>query len=207
MNRKLGILCMVLGMILMLGAGLLYMNNSRDNINAQESAKDTLSVLEQQLQDGANGSSANTLELLKPVELLTEEEKKMTEVTINGVAYIGYLSIPSLALELPITADWSYQLLRKSPCRYYGTVRGEDLVLMAHNYASHFGKISQLESGDSVVFTDMDGVTTYYEVVGKDILVPTAVSEMTSGDFDLTLFTCTYGGEYRVTVYCDKADA
>ena len=131
----------------------------------------------------------------------------MTEVTINGVSYIGYLSIPSLQLDLPIASTWSNQLLRKSPCRYFGTVRGEDLVLMAHNYAVHFGKISQLELGDRVVFTDMDGETTYYEVVGEDILVPTAVSEMTSGDFDLTLFTCTYGGEYRVTVYCDKIDA
>lgn len=207
MNRKLGILCMVLGMVLMLGAGVLYMNNSRENITAQESAKDTLSVLAQQLQDDANTSSEEPLELLKPVELLTEEDKKMTEVTIAGISYIGYLSIPSLGLDLPVTADWSYQLLRKSPCRYYGTVRGEDLVLMAHNYRSHFGKISQLALGDSVIFTDMDGEVTYYEVVGEDILAPNSVEEITSGDFDLTLFTCTYGGEYRVTIYCDKADA
>ena len=207
MNRKFGVLCMVLGMVLMLGAGLLYMNNCREDIVAQESAKDTLSVMAQQLQDSPSGSEGKTLELQKPVELLTEEEKKMTEVTINGIAYIGYLSIPSLELELPITADWSYQLLKKSPCRYYGTVRGEDLVLMAHNYSSHFGKISQLALGDSVIFTDMDGEITYYEVVGEDVLAPTSVEEFTSGDFDLTLFTCTYGGEYRVTVFCDKVDA
>ena len=53
----------------------------------------------------------------------------------------------------------------------------------------------------------MDGELIFYEVVGKDVLEPTAVEEMTSGDFDLTLFTCTYGGEFRVTVYCDKVDA
>ena len=75
MNRKFGVLCMVLGMVLMLGAGLLYMNNCREDIVAQESAKDTLSVMAQQLQDGSNGSEGKTLELQKPVELLTEEEK------------------------------------------------------------------------------------------------------------------------------------
>ena len=35
-------------------------------------------------------------------------------------------------------------------------------------------------------------------------LRPTAVEEMTSGTFDLTLFTCTYGGRSRITVYCDR---
>ena len=78
------------------------------------------------------------------------------------------------------------------------------MVLMAHNYNSHFGRISQLDLGDTVVFTDMDGNVVQYEVVGEDLLDPTAVEEMTSGDFDLTLFTCTYGGGSRVTVYCDR---
>ena len=75
---------------------------------------------------------------------------------------------------------------------------------MAHNYDKHFVNIDQLELGDAVLFTDMDGVTTGYEVVAVDILAPSAVEEMTSGAFDLTLFTCTYGGQNRVTVYCDR---
>ena len=75
---------------------------------------------------------------------------------------------------------------------------------MAHNYPKHFGQISDLSIGDSVVFTDMDGNVSNYSVVAKDVLSPTAVKEMTSGDFDLTLFTCTYGGKSRITVYCDR---
>ena len=144
------------------------------------------------------------LDLQIPVDLLTEEDKKMTEIEIDGYAYIGYLSIPALDLELPIMSDWSYPQLKIAPCRYNGSVRGEDLVLMAHNYKSHFGRLSQLNIGDSISFTDMDGVTTSYKVVAKDILEPTAVEEITDGAFDLTLFTCTYGGATRVTVYCDK---
>lgn len=66
------------------------------------------------------------------------------------------------------------------------------------------GNIDQLELGDAVLFTDMDGVTNGYEVVAVDILAPSAVEEMTSGAFDLTLFTCTYGGQNRVTVYCER---
>ena len=74
---------------------------------------------------------------------------------------------------------------------------------------------AQVEKGDrlyrtdggTTVRADMDGEITRYEVVGEDILNPTDVEEMTAGVFDLTLFTCTYGGEYRVTVYCDKVDS
>jgi len=62
----------------------------------------------------------------------------------------------------------------------------------------------QLRTGDVITFTDMNGVTVRYEVVALDILQPTAVEEMTSGEFDLTLFTCTYGGKTRVTVRCDR---
>ena len=131
----------------------------------------------------------------------------MTEVMIDGIPYIGYLSIQKLDLNLPVISTWNYSLLNVAPCRYVGTVRGEDLVLMAHNYDSHFGKLSQLELGDTITFTDMDGEIISYEVVGEDILEPTAVEEMTAGVFDLTLFTCTYGGKYRVTIYCDQIDS
>ena len=55
-----------------------------------------------------------------------------------------------------------------------------------------------------VAFTDMNGVVTRYQVVDMDELSPYAVAEMVSGEFDLTLFTCTYGGKKRVTVRCDR---
>ena len=55
-----------------------------------------------------------------------------------------------------------------------------------------------------MIFTDMDGFSTFYEVTAKDVLVPTAVNEVTDSDFDLVLFTCTYGGKSRITIYCNK---
>ena len=202
---------MVLGISLVLGAAYLLRINRQENTVAQESSEGVLSSLVQQIQENTEETLAESdtmpeLERYKPVDLLTEEEKKMTEVMIRGIPYIGYLSIPKLELDLPIISTWNYSQLKVAPCRYVGTVLGEDLVLMAHNYKSHFGKISQLETGDAVTFTDMDGNIINYEVVGEDILEPTAVEEMTAGIYDLTLFTCTYGGQYRVTVYCDRIE-
>ena len=203
---------MVLGIGLILGAAWLLMNNQQEDTFAQESSESVMTALVQQIRENTKETLPATdvmpeLELHKPVDLLTEEEKKMTEVVIDGIPYIGYLSIPKLGLDLPIISTWNYQRLNVAPCRYAGTVRGENMVLMAHNYTSHFGKISQLEAGDTITFTDMDGEITCYEVVGEDVLDSTAVEEMTAGVFDLTLFTCTYGGKYRLTVYCDQIDS
>lgn len=103
-------------------------------------------------------------------------------------------------------ADWSYPQLKLSPCRYYGSVRGGDLVICAHNYQKHFGRLTELAVGDSVLFTDMDGVVTAYTVAETEVLQPTAVEEMTSGDYPLTLFSCTYGGKTRVTVRCQRVE-
>jgi sortase A len=208
MKSKAGIFCMLLGALLIIGAIILTYWNQREDNAALESAVQIVPQLVEQIQDNTDAENVDPdieviPELYKPVELLTEEDKEMTEVEIDGNLYIGYISIPSIRMELPVMSDWSYPKLKIAPCRYNGSIRGEDLVLMAHNYKSHFGPISQLKIGDEVFFADMDGNTTAYEVVGKDVLDPTAVEVMTSGEYDLTLFTCTYGGASRVTVYCD----
>lgn len=198
MKSKVGIICIILGVLLLSGALLLAVFNRRQDAAARDAAAKIMAHLGQEIQENSAG------ELQIPPELLTDEEKKMTEVEIDGHAYIGYLSIPNLGLELPVMSSWSYPKLRRAPCRYSGSVRGEDLVLMAHNYKNHFGRISRLNLNDSVSFTDMDGITTQYKVAALDILESTAVETMTAGEFDLTLFTCTYGGKSRVTVYCNK---
>ena len=201
MRNKLGILCMLVGTALIFGALYLFICNTRETEFAEEAAAEVMPEILMEIQEVQD----EILALPEvPPELLTEEELKMTEKVVYGRSYIGYLSIPSLGLELPILSEWSYPNLQVSPARYYGSVRGENLVLLAHNYPTHFGKISNLTEGDSVIFTDMEGIVWEYEVVTKDILDPGAVEEVISGDYDLTMFTCTYGGKSRVTVYCDR---
>ena len=207
MRNKFGTLFMVLGALLILGSLGLFLRNESEAAAADQAAAVQLEQVVQQITQRQESIPTLPQENLNiPLEYLEPEDLEMTEVEIDGHRYIGYLTLPGLELELPVMADWNYPQLRIAPCRYTGSVRGEDLVLMAHNYARHFGGLSELSEGDSVIFTDMDGHVTLYEVIARDILAPTAVAEMTSGDFDLTLFTCTYGGKSRVTVYCDKTD-
>ena len=103
---------------------------------------------------------------------------------------------------LPIISNWSYPNLKKAPCRYSGSAYTNDLILAAHNFSSHFGNLKSLALGDTVLFTDVDGNVFSYRVAERETLQPTAIEEMKSGNWDLTLFTCTLGGSYRVTVRC-----
>ena len=189
MGRKAGNLCLVLGTALILAARSLFLWNQWEDSRAGASVEKILPLVEEQIDIG---------------ERLYSTE--MTEVEIDGYLYIGYLSIPSLGLELPVMSSWSYPQLRIAPCRYYGSTKTGDLVIAAHNYSRHFGNIRNLSAGDEVYFTDMDGEITAYEVAEVDTLNPTDVEEMTDSGYALTLFTCTYGGQSRVTVRCNAVE-
>lgn len=197
---------MIMGAALLIAALSLFIHNRQEAARAEAAAEALLPRVMEQIEARQAEPADGTEQIIlpgTPVEMLDPSALEMTEVEIDGYGYVGYLSIPALGLELPIMGGWDYTRLNIAPCRYTGTARGEDLVLMAHNYARHFGRLSELAAGDQILFTDMDGSVYSYEVIALDILAPTAVEEMTAGEFDLTLFTCTYGGRSRVTVYCD----
>ena len=197
MRRKIGIICMILGAALVLGALSIFLYNQHDASEAEKSVSDILPQLQDEI-DSDNTSPTDNEGI--------NYSGDMPTIEIDGYEYIGYLSIPSLGLELPVMADWSYPQLRIAPCRYSGSIWSDDMVLMAHNYARHFGQLSRLSIGEEVIFKDVNGITITYEVMAIDTLNPTEVEDMTSGEYDLTLFTCTYGGKSRVTVRCDRLE-
>lgn len=129
---------------------------------------------------------------------------EMPVVTIDGEDYIGLLSLPTLDLQLPVISQWNDSRLRTAPCRFFGSVYQDNLVIAAHNYAAHFGKLSQLHPGDDLQFTDTDGNVFSFEVVELETLRPTQVEDMTQSGYDLTLFTCTVGGQSRIAVRCRR---
>lgn len=196
MRNKLGTACMILGTVLMLAALSLFFFNRREAQQAETAVSDILPQLIEHIETPAG----ENLPLPDPFD------PTMTEAEIDGYLYIGYLSIPALKLELPVMSQWDYTRLNIAPCRYTGSTKTDDLVIAAHNFAAHFGGLSRLSPGDEVLFVDMDNVLSCYRVAEVDILSPTAVEEMTSGEYALSLFTCTYGGASRVTVRCERVE-
>ena len=145
--------------------------------------------------------AAEQYDLYEEYEETTVPE--MNTVELDGNAYIGYLTIPELQLELPVLAVWSYPNLKLSPCRYMGNADSDDLIICAHNYASHFGTINNLHTDSEIILTDVQGKHYRYRVLSMEEIPGTAVEQMQFGDaddWDLTLFTCTLSGQSRVTV-------
>ena len=208
MRFKTGIALILVGLVLMGSAAGLYLYNRSLEADAAEAVVQIIPQVMEAIEEGREAAQAAPDPNL-PQFIVNQEpdpNREMPVANVDGHDYIGCLSIPSLGLELPIMATWNYPKLRIAPCRYTGSLYLDDLVLMAHNYDRHFGRLKELRSGDTVTFTDMDGLTVEYEVIALDILQPTAIEEMTAGEFDLTLFTCTYGGKSRVTVRCDRVE-
>ena len=108
--------------------------------------------------------------------------------------------------EMPVLSQWDYPALKVAPCRYSGSLYQDNLIICAHNYASHFGKLKNLQPGDTVQFTDMDENVVTFRMVERETLGPTDVEGMKSGDWDLTLFTCTVGGQTRVTIRFEREE-
>lgn len=131
---------------------------------------------------------------------------EMPTLEIDGRAYIGTLDIPALGLFLPVLSEWSYPNLKLAPCRYTGSAYQDSLVIAAHNYTRHFGRLKSLTTGDAVVFTDADGNAFSYRVSGVELLSPTAIEALEAGEWALSLFTCTVGGQSRVVVRCVPED-
>lgn len=196
MRHRKGRVWIGLGMVLIVAAVVLFAYNLYEARQAQESAARGLQQLEKEISENL---SENDLP-----EYLQNPEMEMPVQRIQGKDYIGMLELPVLGLKLPVISTWSYPNLRVAPCRYQGSAYTDDLILAAHNYASHFGKLKTLHQGDEVNFTDVDGNRFIYKVVEIETLQPTALEEMEAGEWDLTLFTCTIGGQSRVTVRCQR---
>lgn len=198
MKNKIGMFCMILGTMLVLTALSLFVYNQYENKQAEKSVKKLLPLIMEQIEI----STTDTSERDRLIQNFLAPT--MSEVKIEGQAYIGYLSIPSIALEIPVMSEWDYNRLKTAPCRYAGSTKTDDLVIAAHNYSRHFGSIRELGSGDVIYFTDMNGMVWQYEVEITDILAPADVEDMLDGDYALTLFTCNYSGTSRITVRCRR---
>ncbi len=191
MRKKLGHLFMAVGLILVVSALLLLVYNNTESKGAKENAAQIMESIRTEISE---------LEATEPLSDPFEEE--MTVKDIDGYGYIGYLSLPSLSLELPVMSEWDYDRLKISACRYYGSTKTDNLVIAAHNYRYHFGYIGNLNQGDTVIFTDMDARTYSYRVESIELLSATDVDKVKDTGDDLILYTCNYSGNKRITVRC-----
>lgn len=214
MKRKTaGTVLIVLGLVLILGAAGLVGYNLWEDDQAGKASRESLEKLVEhipQVTEAPEAAEGETLPLW-----MTDGDfplfeafpyMDMPEQEVDGRLYIGVLEIPSLELELPIISQWSYDDSLRAPCRYTGSAYMDDLVIAGHNYGNHFRDLANLSIGDEIHFTDVDGNRFDYVMVDIEILWPDQVEQMCTGDWDLTLFTCTVGGGERIAIRCEKTN-
>ena len=199
-KKHLGTAIMVLGLVLVLAAACLTAYNLWDENRAERAMTDVLTKI-----DALEEAIVTDSSPIDEPEYIKNPEMEMPVLVLDGKSYIGVIEVPVLGLRLPIMSEWSYPNLKISPSRYTGSIYMNNMVIAGHNYRSHFSSLKNLRVGDQVLFTDVDGNQFDYRVAETEIVAPTEIEHMTIGDWDLTLFTCTYGGRTRFTVRCVQA--
>lgn len=160
--------------------------------------------------DGENNPAISTEKLQAQVEQNRENIiNQNTSVTSTGdtVTKIAIVNIPSINITYPVLSTYNEELLKTSPCKYWGPDPNEvgNFCIVAHNYrnAKFFSKVPELENGDIVEITDLNNRTIQYVVYDKYVVREddrTCSSQKTDGRKEVTLITCTDDSENRVVV-------
>ena len=196
MKRKIrGSILILLGLALAFCGAALYASYDREASLAKRNTEMLLQELNYELsQRQLNGVETET------------PEGQMPQILLEGQAVIGVLSVEKLGLELPIIENWDYEKLKVSPCRYLGSLEEGNLILLGHNYTSHFGRLKELDAGSEIVFFDLEEKAHTFSIAKTEILKPNQVEELESSPYPLTIFTCTPSGQSRYVVYCEKSE-
>lgn len=202
-RKRRGGLFLAVGVLLLAASLVLAGYNVWDGRRAAEASGSAMEALSSVIPTGDRRDIGQ--EQYIPDYILDSEMDPPT-VEVDGQNYIGYVEIPALELSLPVLESWSYPNLKLGPCRYAGSPYQDDMVIAAHNFPEHFGRLQDVELGDEVRFTDTDGNVFRYSVVEMLQLAPRPSKAMLEGDWDLSLFTCTLSGQYRTTVRCVRAE-
>lgn len=197
-KKVLSMFCLLAGILLVAAALALHFYNEQESSQSENEKNEILGKM-QELQGDSTGSVNDSRDNIYPMEI-ENARVEMTEVEIDGYSYIGRLLFPTLNDEFPIMSGWDMDRLKIAPCRYYGSVFTDDLVIAGHNYRKGFGKLKQLKIGDEVDFEDMDGNLHRYTVDATEVLEPTDIDGCVNSPWEMTLYTCTYEGKQRFAV-------
>ena len=189
-RRLVGNILITLGLLLIAAALALVVFNIQEERQAGNASADALAQMQEAAAPVSDARPAS------------DADAPMPAVEVGGRLYVGTLAVPSLGLELPVLADWSYEGLDVAPCRYSGSAYAGDLVICGHNYQTHFAQLENVDYDAEVLFTDMQGNVFRYQVASVETLDAAAVEDMVDSDYELSLFTCNFSGTARVTVRC-----
>lgn len=110
---------------------------------------------------------------------------------------IGAIEIPSIKINYPILSDTNDELLKISPCRFYGPFPNEvgNLCIAGHNYDNNqfFSNLYKLNIDDEIIIYDSSNSLIKYYIYDKyetNKNDTSCTSQDTNGRKEITLVTC-----------------
>lgn len=135
--------------------------------------------------------------------------------TDAGAEYttVAVINIPKIDITYPViysndTSDQTVEdLLRISVVKYWGPEANQpgNFCIVGHNYHNKrfFSKASELSEGDTIYITDTSNKTLEYKVYANYVVEPEdlkCTSQLTNGQTEITLITCTMTGKQRTII-------
>ena len=125
---------------------------------------------------------------------------------LNKNLYLGKIIIEKIKIEYPIFNDFTEDLLKIAPCRFFGGDIGEsgNLCIAGHNYNDNrfFSKLNELGLKDEIRLVDLYGKEYIYIIFDifetKDTNVNSVIRKKKS--HELTLLTCNNSNKKRLVV-------
>lgn len=171
----------------------------RKEEQAQENLQAVLAKMDEDDLDFST-FSADTKEPLDPVlAYWPDPNLPMPVKDVDGCACIGTLDIPDLQLTLPVFQDNTADNLERGSVVYAGSLYQRNLVICGHRYPAVFAHLKDLRYGSLLYLKDMAGNSFTYRLLDTEIIPGEGVQAMLSGDWDLTLYTCTIFSVTRLT--------
>ena len=140
-----------------------------------------------------------------------ESINNQTDNISSNSLVIGIIEIPKINLFYPIFSELSDDLLKVSPCRFYGEMpdKNSNLCIAGHNYDNDkfFSHIPSLNYDDEIIIHDNFGNSFFYTViknyeVEENDLSP--IYDKISNSYELTLITCNNINNNRIIIKAKK---
>ena len=180
-----GLVCIVLGVVLLLAAGGLYAYNRYEDAHAGAEAQTVVADLQQKVETPEPEAESGPLDPELPV------------VEIDGNEYVGEISIPAIGVKNYYLWEGETTASMKKGLGHFTStsVWNGNVAVCGHNRGAKYviGSIKDLDVGDKITYTTSMGTRTY--------LVET-VTKISSSDWSylssttdnrMTLLTCVAG--------------
>lgn len=144
------------------------------------------------------------------IDSLYSNEQNYTVVKLNNsdeANVIGIIQIDKINIEYPILSKTNDELLKISPCKFFGPDPNKvgNLCIAGHNFDDDrfFSKLSLLDVGDIIKIYVPANVCVYYKVyemyeIEKNDM--SCTSQETNGNKEITLITCNNINKKRLVL-------